>query len=164
MLSWWMPPWGNDPLTKCFSALLFRSCLILPLLFVFLSLLLLLSPSSSQLDGLLTDRESLPERSKEIRERLRGKGLPSGKMSRFDTCTHTTCREARKVCAWCIVYKIFLRVYKQSCTYTMNLSWLPKVDKDKGVWFLSVIRTFCYSLCNRKKAGTWTNQRILLVD
>ncbi|KAJ3605309.1 hypothetical protein NHX12_027358 [Muraenolepis orangiensis] len=31
------------------------------------------------LDGLLTDRESLPERSKEIRERLRGKGLPSGR-------------------------------------------------------------------------------------
>lgn len=28
----------------------------------------------------MTDRESLPERSKEIRERLRGKGLPSGKM------------------------------------------------------------------------------------
>lgn len=37
-----------------------------------------LSPTISQLDGLLTDRESLPERSKEIRERLRGKGLPSG--------------------------------------------------------------------------------------
>lgn len=37
-----------------------------------------------QLDGLLTDRESLPERSKEIRERLRGKGLPSGKMSYTD--------------------------------------------------------------------------------
>nr|XP_057908268.1 tyrosine-protein phosphatase non-receptor type 13 isoform X4 [Doryrhamphus excisus] len=35
--------------------------------------------SLSQLDGLLTDRESLPERSKEIRERLRGKGLPSGR-------------------------------------------------------------------------------------
>uniref|UniRef100_A0A3Q1FT41 Tyrosine-protein phosphatase non-receptor type 13 n=1 Tax=Acanthochromis polyacanthus TaxID=80966 RepID=A0A3Q1FT41_9TELE len=33
--------------------------------------------SLSQLDGLLTDRESLPERSKEIRERLRGKGLPA---------------------------------------------------------------------------------------
>lgn len=44
----------------------------------FLSLLL---PLFFQLDGLLTDRESLPERSKEIRERLRGKGLPSGKMS-----------------------------------------------------------------------------------
>uniref|UniRef100_A0A671VDK6 Protein tyrosine phosphatase non-receptor type 13 n=1 Tax=Sparus aurata TaxID=8175 RepID=A0A671VDK6_SPAAU len=41
--------------------------------------------SLSQLDGLLTDRESLPERSKEIRERLRGKGLPSGKMSGTDT-------------------------------------------------------------------------------
>ncbi|XP_034080001.1 tyrosine-protein phosphatase non-receptor type 13 isoform X2 [Gymnodraco acuticeps] len=35
--------------------------------------------SLSQLDGLLTDRESLPERSNEIRERLRGKGLPSGR-------------------------------------------------------------------------------------
>ncbi|KAM9841573.1 tyrosine-protein phosphatase non-receptor type 13 [Aulostomus maculatus] len=35
--------------------------------------------SLSQLDGLLTDRESLPERSKEIRARLRGKGLPSGR-------------------------------------------------------------------------------------
>ncbi|KAM4634950.1 tyrosine-protein phosphatase non-receptor type 13 isoform 3-T4 [Polymixia lowei] len=35
--------------------------------------------SLSQLDGLLTDRESLPERSKEIRDRLRGKGLPSGR-------------------------------------------------------------------------------------
>ncbi|XP_061732538.1 tyrosine-protein phosphatase non-receptor type 13 isoform X1 [Nerophis ophidion] len=35
--------------------------------------------SLSQLDGLLTDRESLPERSKEIRERLKGKGLPSGR-------------------------------------------------------------------------------------
>uniref|UniRef100_A0A8D3A1S3 Tyrosine-protein phosphatase non-receptor type 13 n=1 Tax=Scophthalmus maximus TaxID=52904 RepID=A0A8D3A1S3_SCOMX len=35
--------------------------------------------SLSQLDGLLTDRESLPERSKEIRERLRGKGLPLGR-------------------------------------------------------------------------------------
>ncbi|XP_038589327.1 tyrosine-protein phosphatase non-receptor type 13 isoform X2 [Micropterus salmoides] len=35
--------------------------------------------SLSQLDGLLTDRESLPERSKEIRERLRGKGLPTGR-------------------------------------------------------------------------------------
>lgn len=39
--------------------------------------------SLSQLDGLLsqTERESLPERSKEIRERLRGKGLPSGKVT-----------------------------------------------------------------------------------
>uniref|UniRef100_A0A672Z2N5 Protein tyrosine phosphatase non-receptor type 13 n=1 Tax=Sphaeramia orbicularis TaxID=375764 RepID=A0A672Z2N5_9TELE len=44
--------------------------------------------SLSQLDGLLTDRESLPERSKEIRERLRGKGLPSGKMS----CISSTLR------------------------------------------------------------------------
>uniref|UniRef100_A0AAZ3R9S1 Tyrosine-protein phosphatase non-receptor type 20 n=1 Tax=Oncorhynchus tshawytscha TaxID=74940 RepID=A0AAZ3R9S1_ONCTS len=37
--------------------------------------------SLSQLDGLLSqsDRESIPERSKEIRERLRGKGLPSGR-------------------------------------------------------------------------------------
>ncbi|KAG9354115.1 hypothetical protein JZ751_012239 [Albula glossodonta] len=37
--------------------------------------------SLSQLDGLLskTERESLPERSKEIRERLRGKGLPAGR-------------------------------------------------------------------------------------
>uniref|UniRef100_A0A8C6KH58 Protein tyrosine phosphatase non-receptor type 13 n=1 Tax=Nothobranchius furzeri TaxID=105023 RepID=A0A8C6KH58_NOTFU len=35
--------------------------------------------SLSQLEGLLTDRESLPERSKEIRDRLRGKGLPSGR-------------------------------------------------------------------------------------
>ncbi|XP_005161523.1 tyrosine-protein phosphatase non-receptor type 13 isoform X5 [Danio rerio] len=37
--------------------------------------------SLSQLDGLLsqTERESIPERSKEIRERLRGKGLPSGR-------------------------------------------------------------------------------------
>uniref|UniRef100_A0A3P9HP45 Protein tyrosine phosphatase non-receptor type 13 n=1 Tax=Oryzias latipes TaxID=8090 RepID=A0A3P9HP45_ORYLA len=35
--------------------------------------------SLSQLDGLVTDRESLPERSKEIRERLRGKGLPAGR-------------------------------------------------------------------------------------
>ncbi|XP_058270711.1 tyrosine-protein phosphatase non-receptor type 13 isoform X4 [Hemibagrus wyckioides] len=37
--------------------------------------------SLSQLDGLLsqTDRDSLPERSKEIRERLRGKGLPAGR-------------------------------------------------------------------------------------
>uniref|UniRef100_A0A672Q2A9 Tyrosine-protein phosphatase non-receptor type 20 n=1 Tax=Sinocyclocheilus grahami TaxID=75366 RepID=A0A672Q2A9_SINGR len=36
--------------------------------------------SLSQLDGLLSqsERESLPERSKEIRERLRGKGLPAG--------------------------------------------------------------------------------------
>ncbi|TRY98648.1 hypothetical protein DNTS_005895 [Danionella cerebrum] len=36
--------------------------------------------SLSQLDGLLsqTERESIPERSKEIRERLRGKGLPTG--------------------------------------------------------------------------------------
>ncbi|XP_076844930.1 tyrosine-protein phosphatase non-receptor type 13-like [Brachyhypopomus gauderio] len=35
--------------------------------------------SLSQLDGLLsqTERESLPERSKEIRDRLRGKGLPT---------------------------------------------------------------------------------------
>uniref|UniRef100_A0AAZ3SPN9 Tyrosine-protein phosphatase non-receptor type 13 n=1 Tax=Oncorhynchus tshawytscha TaxID=74940 RepID=A0AAZ3SPN9_ONCTS len=34
-----------------------------------------------KLDGLLSqsDRESIPERSKEIRERLRGKGLPSGR-------------------------------------------------------------------------------------
>lgn len=50
-----------------------------------------------QLDGLLTDRESLPERSKEIRERLRGKGLPSGKMSCLDSSRYslwwrTTCR------------------------------------------------------------------------
>uniref|UniRef100_A0A8C2WGZ8 Protein tyrosine phosphatase non-receptor type 13 n=1 Tax=Cyclopterus lumpus TaxID=8103 RepID=A0A8C2WGZ8_CYCLU len=44
--------------------------------------------SLSQLDGLLTDRESLPERSKEIRERLRGKGLPSGKMSCTYSHTH----------------------------------------------------------------------------
>nr|XP_023684421.1 tyrosine-protein phosphatase non-receptor type 13 isoform X2 [Paramormyrops kingsleyae] len=37
--------------------------------------------SLSQLDGLLSksERESLPERSKEIRERLRGKGLPTGR-------------------------------------------------------------------------------------
>ncbi|XP_072517400.1 tyrosine-protein phosphatase non-receptor type 13 isoform X2 [Salminus brasiliensis] len=37
--------------------------------------------SLSQLDGLLsqTERESLPERSKEIRDRLRGKGLPAGR-------------------------------------------------------------------------------------
>ncbi|KAL0965911.1 hypothetical protein UPYG_G00287730 [Umbra pygmaea] len=37
--------------------------------------------SLSQLDGLLSksDRESIPERSKEIRERLRGKGLSSGR-------------------------------------------------------------------------------------
>ncbi|MBN3311884.1 PTN13 phosphatase, partial [Atractosteus spatula] len=37
--------------------------------------------SLSQLDSLLSksERESLPERSKEIRERLRGKGLPSGR-------------------------------------------------------------------------------------
>ncbi|XP_060791346.1 tyrosine-protein phosphatase non-receptor type 13 isoform X2 [Neoarius graeffei] len=37
--------------------------------------------SLSQLDGLLsqTERDSLPERSKEIRERLRGKGLPAGR-------------------------------------------------------------------------------------
>ncbi|KAL6469591.1 hypothetical protein MHYP_G00207100 [Metynnis hypsauchen] len=37
--------------------------------------------SLSQLDGLLsqTERESLPERSREIRDRLRGKGLPAGK-------------------------------------------------------------------------------------
>uniref|UniRef100_A0A1A7WAN9 Protein tyrosine phosphatase, non-receptor type 13 n=3 Tax=Iconisemion striatum TaxID=60296 RepID=A0A1A7WAN9_9TELE len=35
--------------------------------------------SLSQLEGLLTDRESLPERSKEIRDRLRGKGLPAGR-------------------------------------------------------------------------------------
>ncbi|KAJ8286648.1 hypothetical protein GJAV_G00041540 [Gymnothorax javanicus] len=37
--------------------------------------------SLSQLDGLLSksDRDSLPERSKEIRERLRGKGLPAGR-------------------------------------------------------------------------------------
>uniref|UniRef100_A0A6Q2WWW7 Tyrosine-protein phosphatase non-receptor type 13 n=1 Tax=Esox lucius TaxID=8010 RepID=A0A6Q2WWW7_ESOLU len=37
--------------------------------------------SLSQLDGLLSqsDRQSIPERSKEIRERLRGKGLPSGR-------------------------------------------------------------------------------------
>ncbi|XP_050949422.1 tyrosine-protein phosphatase non-receptor type 13 isoform X3 [Labeo rohita] len=37
--------------------------------------------SLSQLDGLLsqTERESIPERSKEIRERLRGKGLPAGR-------------------------------------------------------------------------------------
>uniref|UniRef100_A0A8C9YWP3 Tyrosine-protein phosphatase non-receptor type 20 n=1 Tax=Sander lucioperca TaxID=283035 RepID=A0A8C9YWP3_SANLU len=46
--------------------------------------------SLSQLDGLLTDRESLPERSKEIRERLRGKGLPSGKMSCTETHTLNT--------------------------------------------------------------------------
>lgn len=37
--------------------------------------------AASQLDGLLTDRESLSERSKEIREKLRGKGLPAGKTS-----------------------------------------------------------------------------------
>uniref|UniRef100_A0A4W4G9P7 Tyrosine-protein phosphatase non-receptor type 13 n=1 Tax=Electrophorus electricus TaxID=8005 RepID=A0A4W4G9P7_ELEEL len=37
--------------------------------------------SLSQLDGLLsqTERDSLPERSKEIRERLHGKGLPTGR-------------------------------------------------------------------------------------
>ncbi|KAM9450564.1 tyrosine-protein phosphatase non-receptor type 13 isoform 2-T2 [Clarias gariepinus] len=37
--------------------------------------------SLSQLDGLMsqTDRDSLPERSKEIRDRLRGKGLPAGR-------------------------------------------------------------------------------------
>ncbi|KAJ8338954.1 hypothetical protein SKAU_G00357400 [Synaphobranchus kaupii] len=37
--------------------------------------------SLSQLDGLMSksERESLPERSKEIRERLRGKGLPAGR-------------------------------------------------------------------------------------
>ncbi|KAL4617322.1 tyrosine-protein phosphatase non-receptor type 13 isoform X9 [Arapaima gigas] len=37
--------------------------------------------SLSQLDSLLSksDKESLPERSKEIRERLRGKGLPTGR-------------------------------------------------------------------------------------
>ncbi|XP_017347794.1 tyrosine-protein phosphatase non-receptor type 13 isoform X2 [Ictalurus punctatus] len=37
--------------------------------------------SLSQLDGLLSqnERDSLPERSKEIRERLRGKGLPAGR-------------------------------------------------------------------------------------
>uniref|UniRef100_A0A8D3C817 Protein tyrosine phosphatase non-receptor type 13 n=1 Tax=Scophthalmus maximus TaxID=52904 RepID=A0A8D3C817_SCOMX len=45
--------------------------------------------SLSQLDGLLTDRESLPERSKEIRERLRGKGLPLGKMSCSDMHART---------------------------------------------------------------------------
>uniref|UniRef100_A0A8C2PXT6 Protein tyrosine phosphatase non-receptor type 13 n=1 Tax=Cyprinus carpio TaxID=7962 RepID=A0A8C2PXT6_CYPCA len=45
--------------------------------------------SLSQLDGLLSqsERESLPERSKEIRERLRGKGLPAGN-------AHHLCRSA----------------------------------------------------------------------
>lgn len=52
-----------------------------------MSLSVAASLSFSQLDGLLTDRESLPERSKEIRERLRGKGLPSGELR--NTHTHT---------------------------------------------------------------------------
>ena len=83
----------NDPLTSV-------PC------FVFLSL----SLSFSQLDGLLTDRESLPERSKEIRERLRGKGLPSGKMSGTDT--HIKHRAIRAEFACCVVKGTFERCRK----------------------------------------------------
>lgn len=80
-----------------FSAVCILSCFS-PLFFVFFYFSCCLSHSFPQLDGLLTDRESLPERSKEIRERLRGKGLPSGKMSSFDQISKyssgwkTTCR------------------------------------------------------------------------
>lgn len=93
--TWCQDGWlgRNDPLTSV-------PC------FVFLSL----SPSFSQLDGLLTDRESLPERSKEIRERLRGKGLPSGKMSGTDT--HIKHRAIRAEFACCVVKGTFERCGK----------------------------------------------------
>lgn len=52
-----------------------------------------------QLDGLLTDRESLPERSKEIRERLRGKGLPSGNVNK-DEQKSCVCAEALLSRCW----------------------------------------------------------------
>lgn len=64
------------------------------LFFVSFYFSLRLVSSFSQLDGLLTDRESLPERSKEIRERLRGKGLPAGKRGNFDTCGYSSGRRA----------------------------------------------------------------------
>lgn len=67
---------------SCFSQLFFVS--------FYFSLRLV--SSFSQLDGLLTDRESLPERSKEIRERLRGKGLPAGKRGYFDTSGYSSRR------------------------------------------------------------------------
>lgn len=63
----------------------------------------------SQLDGLVTDRESLPERSKEIRERLRGKGLPSGKKSCTDRDTEQRACTAVNVCTFmCVHVNTFL--------------------------------------------------------
>lgn len=88
--------WNNSYVFSCFF---FPCCLHSVLFFTpVLCFSCCLSHSFPQLDGLLTDRESLPERSKEIRERLRGKGLPSGKMSSFDQISKyssgwkTTCR------------------------------------------------------------------------
>lgn len=70
-----------------------------PLFFVFFYFSFCVSHPVPQLDGLLTDRESLPERSKEIRERLRGKGLPSGKMSTFDTSRYS--KQPHQSCLEC---------------------------------------------------------------
>lgn len=123
------------------------SCIFHPRSLFFLSLFLLLSSSFSQLDGLLTDRESLPERSKEIRERLRGKGLPTGKMSCADT--HIEHSATRAVFVWCVVKGMFLWCWKSYLFYAViQISWLVMVH-DKGVWFLLVFKNtycFCYHM------------------
>lgn len=72
-------------------------------------------PFFSQLDGLLTDRESLPERSKEIRERLRGKGLPSGKRGSFDTFCHSSGWRTRLSLMRCVMIMVSFRLcYSES--------------------------------------------------
>lgn len=74
----------------------------------------------SQLDGLLTDRESLPERSKEIRERLRGKGLPSGKPSRLTLTQDTNKYERRELQSADVSEYLFSRS-KNSPQYSLYL-------------------------------------------
>lgn len=89
---------GNEAWANSYvlSFLFFAAVCILssfsPLFFVFFYFSFCISHPFPQLDGLLTDRESLPERSKEIRERLRGKGLPSGKIFDPSSGWRTTCR------------------------------------------------------------------------
>lgn len=108
------------------------------------------SLSLLQLDGLLTDRESLPERSKEIRERLRGKGLPAGK-----TRKHARTQTHSQALAQCAAWRFFLAlVSKLSCRFiyffsSLSLIWQPagKAQSVKnanenipGIWCSTMIR------------------------
>lgn len=97
---WWSSIWAflrflfflaraDSYVISVFSAVCVPSCFS-PLFLISFYFSLLPVSFFSQLDGLLTDRESLPERSKEIRERLRGKGLPSGKRGSFDTFCYSS--------------------------------------------------------------------------